>query len=309
MSWFNQNNETLDQYGTKKRLIFQVHYRYVSMQSTKKYLQLLLDEYYPMHYFALFRAHELYNVEPFLSFLETPILDLGCGDGLIASLLFDSQLEYGIDSSEKALYGAKQRDVYKTLYYGDAHDVPLENNVLGGVFSNCVLEHIPDMPGLIREISRILRPGGHFVATCLSPYYYELNPVFHLLDKPGLRALRREMIRRENELHNHVSVFDKQKYEVVFNKHGMSLVDHRYYAPKELTRRSYWWDTLSKYRLPFPTKLRHDGVLFYYRILVHKLGNKRKKIEKWERELHDLCYTIPEQGQVGAAQILVARKE
>ena len=57
------------------------------------YLSELLRLYFPLHFFAVFRAHELHNVEPFIGLLEPPVLDLGCGDGLISNLLFGRPLE------------------------------------------------------------------------------------------------------------------------------------------------------------------------------------------------------------------------
>ncbi len=55
----------------------------------KNYLKILLEKYYPIHFFSLFRAHELYSVSPFLKYLQHPILDLGFGDGLIAQIIFN----------------------------------------------------------------------------------------------------------------------------------------------------------------------------------------------------------------------------
>ena len=130
----------------------------------RDYLRLLLEAYYPLHFFALFRAHELFSVEPFVGLLAPPILDLGCGDGLIANTLFGHPLDYGIDPSAHAVEVARQHRAYETVFCGDAHHVPLPDRSLGGVFSNCALEHIPDIPGLIHEVSRLLRPGvyrGH----------------------------------------------------------------------------------------------------------------------------------------------------
>ena len=78
----------------------------------KDYLKILLDKYYPMHFFATFRAHELYNLEPYVELLDGPILDLGCGDGFIANELFQKQLDFGIDISEAVIEEAKKNDFY-----------------------------------------------------------------------------------------------------------------------------------------------------------------------------------------------------
>ncbi|MCL4248641.1 MAG: methyltransferase domain-containing protein [Anaerolineae bacterium] len=272
------------------------------------YLRALLEAYYPRHFFAVFRAHELHNVEPFIDRLADPILDLGCGDGLIVKLLFQRKLEYGMDLSEKAIQRAKQSGYYQTVFHGDAHHMPLEDNSLGGVFSNCVLEHISDMPGQIAEVSRVLRPGGVFVATCLTPQYYDLNPVFHSLDNSGSQWLRQRMIEAENKLHHHVSVYSVEDYRRFFEQTGMELEAHQYYAPPELLNVTHRWDTPSKYLLPPPFPITHHGWLIWYLYARYGWRPRPDVIDQFYSEYEKLVYHRDLETQVGAAQILVARK-
>ncbi|MCC6617009.1 MAG: class I SAM-dependent methyltransferase [Anaerolineae bacterium] len=272
------------------------------------YLRALLEAYYPRYFFALFRAHELYNVEPYIDQLQDPILDLGCGDGLIVKLLFQRQLDYGIDLSERAIERAKQSGYYKTVFLGDGHQTPLEDNSLGGVFSNCVLEHISDMPGQIAEVSRVLRPGGVFVATCLTPQYYNLNPVFHSLDERGWQWLRQPMIEAENKLHHHVSVYSVDDYNRFFEQTGMKLEAHQYYAPPELLKVTHSWDTPSKYILPPPFPLTHHGWLIMYLYARYGMSPRPEVVDRLYAQYEKLVYHRDRETQVGAAQILVARK-
>lgn len=272
------------------------------------YLDFLLNAYYPWYFFALFRAHELYSLEPFVNWLQDPILDVGCGDGLIAGLLFGRRLSYGIDLSERATQVACKSGIYDSVLTGDAHQTGLESGSLGGIFSNCVLEHIPDMAGLIAEVARLLRPGGYFIASCLSPHYYAMNPVFKWFDKPGLRRIRSRMIEAENRLHNHVSVFDKETYTELFRSNGMLLEDHAYYSTRELTDIVSLRDTLSKYLFPYPVMLRHSGLYtLYLRIRYHR-SRQAEQVRAWYQEFRDICYKRNPDNEPGIAQILVARK-
>ncbi len=273
------------------------------------YLKHLLDLYYPLHFFALFRAHELYNVEPYIDLLEPPILDLGCGDGAIATLLFHQRLEYGVDLDKAALRRAQQQQHYGAIFRAGGHTLPFRTASIGGVFSNCVLEHIPDMPQLIGEVARVLRPGGYFVATCLSPFYYSMNSIFHLAQRPGLHWLRRKMIQAENRLHNHVSVLPVEEYRQILADHGMQLEFQRYYATEPVARFCNTWDTASKYRIPFPAMLGHAGLLVFYLYFKYKLlGNKQAVTERWYQHFYPICYDRNEANQPGVAQVIVARK-
>jgi SAM-dependent methyltransferase len=140
----------------------------------RDYLSLLLDHYWFAPPVALWRAVELrvLATEPF----PRPILDLGCGDGLIAEVLFagEAPLQTGFDprwaqlrkSASSAMYGNVQQA------YGNA--MPYPDAAFACVFSNSVLEHIPDLPPVLREAQRVLRPGGRFITTVPSDAFRHL---------------------------------------------------------------------------------------------------------------------------------------
>jgi SAM-dependent methyltransferase len=101
------------------------------------------------------------------------VLDIGCGSGL-----FDIELALrgahvvGLDISESALALGRQRitklglESQVTLQLCDAsRSVPYSDHSFDYVFSNCVLEHIQYDENAINESSRVLKPGGLFVAT------------------------------------------------------------------------------------------------------------------------------------------------
>lgn len=46
--------------------------------------------------------------------------------------------------------------------YGDVDEMPVNDNSADVVVSNCVLNLVPDKPKVIKEIFRVLKPGGHF---------------------------------------------------------------------------------------------------------------------------------------------------
>ena len=272
----------------------------------KDYLKILLEKYYPIHFFSLFRAHELYSVAPFLKYLQKPILDLGCGDGLIAKILFEHKLEYGIDPSSIAINSALKKDIYEQTFLGTAHDIPIPDNTLGGIFSNCVFEHIPDIDKLAKEISRVLKPNGYLVTTCLTPQYYELNPFFKWLNNPLTQKLRNTLIEKENKLHNHVSVYTTNEYKKIFAKYGLLLEHQKYYSTQNSVSKTCLLDTLSKFR--WSKTLSHKGFYIDYLYKKYPLSKKDKMINKWYKNLYDYCYDENSNNEDGTAQILVFKK-
>jgi SAM-dependent methyltransferase len=46
--------------------------------------------------------------------------------------------------------------------YGDIEAMPVSDNVADVIVSNCVLNLVPSKAAVIKEIARVLKPGGHF---------------------------------------------------------------------------------------------------------------------------------------------------
>lgn len=99
------------------------------------------------------------------------VLDLGCGEGrhAIAMHLQDRADVLAIDLSLEDLRRAREKhaayrdhgaDTLFALSNASALALPLADNSLDAVICSEVLEHIDDYPAVLREIQRVLRPGG-----------------------------------------------------------------------------------------------------------------------------------------------------
>jgi 2-polyprenyl-6-hydroxyphenyl methylase/3-demethylubiquinone-9 3-methyltransferase len=112
---------------------------------------------------------EEFKIDP----LATAALEVGCGGGLlteeIARMGFATT---GIDPSEPSLRVAANHALESGLniryLIGSGESLPFEDRSFGAVFCCDVLEHVRDLPKVISEISRVLKPGGVF-------YYDTLN--------------------------------------------------------------------------------------------------------------------------------------
>lgn len=93
------------------------------------------------------------------------ILDVGCGDGFYLHLLcalFPKANIIGIDKDKNALRSASinLKDKNLKLKHGDIYNLNFANNSFDIVLASEILEHlIDDFKGL-KEIHRVLRPGG-----------------------------------------------------------------------------------------------------------------------------------------------------
>jgi SAM-dependent methyltransferase len=92
------------------------------------------------------------------------ILDIGCGTGHLAAKIAESgALVTGVDYSPDMIRQA--REAYPGIQFEvvDATKIPFEGG-FDAVFSNATLHWIKEQARVAREISRLLRPGGRFVA-------------------------------------------------------------------------------------------------------------------------------------------------
>lgn len=93
-----------------------------------------------------------------------PILELGCGDGLVSSLVLN-RIEIGVDPYGEALAKAAARGLYDRLEAQPIERVRLEPQSAGTVISNSVLEHVAAIGPVLETIRQVLKPGGCFIFT------------------------------------------------------------------------------------------------------------------------------------------------
>jgi SAM-dependent methyltransferase len=108
-------------------------------------------------------------VEPLLGAPAAgPWLDLGCGTGnLLAAVAPHGIRAVGLDVALRWLVVARRRPGFESgdaLLCGDAAHLPFDDGAFATVTALGVLEHCDDLPGLLREVRRVLRPGGRFAA-------------------------------------------------------------------------------------------------------------------------------------------------
>lgn len=94
------------------------------------------------------------------------VLDVGCGDGqktIKFKRIIGCGKITGIDGLAGRLKAAKKRGVDETLVVSLEKKWPFKNSEFDVVISNQVIEHIADIDNFIKEIYRLLKPGGYCV--------------------------------------------------------------------------------------------------------------------------------------------------
>lgn len=156
---------------------------------------------------------------------KSPLLDLGCGFGEFAGVFFDKQVEVGIDISIEDLMKAKEKNIYKQLFMADARSMPFAENRFATVISNSTIEHIPYPYKVIKEVYRVLKPGGIFIYTVPT---IELNKnLFYpeLFRKIGLKRLSSLYIKYYHKIFKHVNIFTTKKWRDITRNAGFEIID------------------------------------------------------------------------------------
>ncbi len=140
----------------------------------RDYLTLLLNPVLVRASVALWRAVELRTL---YRDIRPSVLDLGCGDGLIAQVLFENEGSGGIgvrSLADAGPQGSDNRGLSSACSKALGHAMPYPGGTFGSVLSNSVLEHIPDLDPVLREAARVLRPGGRVFFTVPSDAFRRL---------------------------------------------------------------------------------------------------------------------------------------
>jgi SAM-dependent methyltransferase len=141
------------------------------------------------------------------------ILDLGCGFGrhafeaarrganVVALDAGRDEVE-GVAATFAAMVDAGELDtggLHTAAVQGDALHLPFPDGAFDRVICSEVLEHIPDDLGAMRELARVLRPGGTMAITV--PRYgpevinWALSDAYHNVPGGHIRIYRRSILK------------------------------------------------------------------------------------------------------------------
>jgi 2-polyprenyl-3-methyl-5-hydroxy-6-metoxy-1,4-benzoquinol methylase len=121
------------------------------------------------------------------------VLHLGCGDGYLDPYLCTRfSRVVGVDINFPELQNAAAASGVETAEYvlTDGLVLPFESEMFDAIVSIDVMEHAEDDVALMREMSRVLKPGGLLTMTVPNAEYpFTFDPVNYVLKVAGGRHL------------------------------------------------------------------------------------------------------------------------
>jgi ubiquinone/menaquinone biosynthesis C-methylase UbiE len=156
--------------------------------------------------------------------VSDPVLDLACGDGLVASLAFRRPLDTGCDLSEDQLRKARTRKQYESLTLADARKLPYQSTSFATVICNSSMEHIPHVEQVIEEVGRVLQPGGVFAFTVPGPRFNDWFWLNWICIRLGMPGRGEKFITEFNKRREHLNLFDAGTWKKLMEPAGFADV-------------------------------------------------------------------------------------
>ncbi len=252
---------------------------------------------------AIIRANELLLLEK--ETFKPPILEVGCGDGIVSSLLFKNKkgiIDIGIDLDRSELKRAEKTKIYKKLIQADITNTEFASNSFNTIFTNGVLEHIPDLESALNEISRLLKKDGKLITTSPTDNYGRLLFYSRILNFLHLGFLGNTYAKTINTFFCHKHLYEAPKWKQILERKGFRLVKYTYYnGPITIATHDIClpFAILAK----FLKRLTDQMVLFprFRNIFVRLLVPTLNKFIDWER--------MDQNSKNSASILLIAQKK
>jgi ubiquinone/menaquinone biosynthesis C-methylase UbiE len=131
----------------------------------------------------------------FASSKDLNVLEVGCGLGTDGAQFAKAGAKYtGIDLTHAAVELSKRRfelfNLPGTFRVADAERLNFPNSSGDIVYSHGVLHHTPDTAAAVREIHRVLRPGGKAVVMLYHRDSYNYRVNISMLRRAGVNLLK-----------------------------------------------------------------------------------------------------------------------
>ncbi len=205
------------------------------------------------------------------------VLDLGCGEGrhVISAFVEADVTAIGVDLCLKDLTTAKTKfsDFAEPgnsakgfgLANANALQLPFADNTFDKIICSEVLEHIPDYRGALKEIERVLKPGGLFCASVPRAWperiCWALSEAYHKVEG------------------GHLRIFDAAKLRGQIQALGFQFY-HRHWA--HALHAPFWWLKCLFWKNQDSNPL----VRQYHRLLVWDLLERPRFTQVLERALN-----------------------
>lgn len=177
-------------------------------------------------FLATIRVPEAILFNKYSSFIKNPSLDFGCGDGFFANTVFEkNKINVGLDVKNARTEKITDKNIYNRVVFYDGEKIPFRSNHFKTVVSNCVLEHVLDINIAIKEIFRVIKPGGYFLTTVMTNKWNNYQFGEKIFGQIYIDYMQKKQV--------HHNLFSYQKWTEKFKQAGFKIILTRGYLDKK----------------------------------------------------------------------------
>jgi len=164
------------------------------------------------------------------------ILDIGCYAGTFLEHVArrrDGLTLTGVDFDPANLEIARMLNPQLEFVEGSAYELPVPDESVDCVTFQEVIEHLEGPAQALKEINRVLRPGGTLIVTTPNAYYWRHFRDFAIAEaKDRLRRrpprLAATVFHEESEWNRHIHAWTPSTLLTLIEGNGFSYVTHAY---------------------------------------------------------------------------------
>jgi SAM-dependent methyltransferase len=155
---------------------------------------------------------------------DSPILDVGCGDGLFASIAFEGAEVWGIDIDAEEGRWAATSQAYAQVILADVTRAKLPDSFFATCIANCSLEHVPRIDRALANIRRSLRPGGRAYLFVPNKDWTRELLSCRALEQLGLTDLAEVLRSSIDSFFKHHHLHDREEWHEIVEASGLRIV-------------------------------------------------------------------------------------
>ncbi len=166
------------------------------------------------------------------------VLDIACGTGQLSVKIAQNGCDvHGIDISDESLDNAKclaeKEKVNCVFTVGNAEELPYPDEEFDTLVCNCSLEHFVNDLQALKEMNRVLKPGGEVMLTVDSLSY------------PGIKQADRDWHRETFKVVNYYTL---DKLSSRLNESGFTVSCSKYYLTSYISHLFFNASITSRWR-------------------------------------------------------------
>jgi ubiquinone/menaquinone biosynthesis C-methylase UbiE len=148
------------------------------------------------------------------------VLEIGCGSGNGSRLIkkyFHPKIIYATDLDERMILRAKKMNVDESIIFSvrSATALGFKSNSFDAIFDLGVIHHIPNWKDCLKELRRVLKPGGQLIIEDLSTETFS---------SPFGKIMKHTLDHPYSEMHN------EKEFVECLRKLGFKIRVHKVYS-------------------------------------------------------------------------------